>query len=169
MQEFEAGYNQIDDGVVHTHSERCASTLPATNLEDNMKQVIIMRTDLNMRKGKMVAQGCHATLGIFIQDNISEESLSEWIGDETFMKNIICLGDDVIHWISTGMKKICLSCNGETELLDLYNKAKEAKLPAYYVKDAGHTELKPNTITCCAIGPADEFEIDKITGHLKLL
>lgn len=27
------------------------------------KQTIVLRTDLNMRKGKMVAQGAHASMG----------------------------------------------------------------------------------------------------------
>lgn len=28
----------------------------------NVKQVIVMRKDLNMRKGKMIAQGAHASV-----------------------------------------------------------------------------------------------------------
>ena len=31
----------------------------------NVKQVIVLRKDLNMRKGKMVAQGAHASMKVF--------------------------------------------------------------------------------------------------------
>lgn len=129
-----------------------------------MKQVIVMRTDLNMRKGKMIAQAAHSVLGIFIDDNISKESLTEFA-----LGNFTVIADDVVDWIAEGMKKICVGCKSEQELLNLYNSAKAANLPAFYVKDAGYTELEPDTITCLAIGPANDEDIDKITGHLKLL
>lgn len=32
----------------------------------NTKQVIVMRKDLNMRKGKMVAQGAHASMAVLL-------------------------------------------------------------------------------------------------------
>ena len=67
------------------------------------------------------------------------------------------------------MKKICLGVESKAELIDIYNKAKEANLPVYTVTDAGHTELEPGTVTCLAIGPAKDEDIDKITGNLKLL
>ena len=31
-----------------------------------IKQVIVMRRDLNMRKGKMVAQGAHASMAVLL-------------------------------------------------------------------------------------------------------
>jgi peptidyl-tRNA hydrolase len=32
------------------------------NINRDVKQLIVMRTDLNMRKGKMIAQGAHASI-----------------------------------------------------------------------------------------------------------
>lgn len=55
------------------------------------------------------------------------------------------------------------------ELLKIYEAVKNSGLPHYLVKDAGHTELPPGTITCLGIGPDDDKKIDKITGNLKLL
>ncbi len=68
--------------------------------ESTMKLIIAMRTDLSMRKGKMVAQGGHAST----------------------------------------------------------------------VTDRGDTEFHGEpTVTCIAIGPGEDSDIDEITGHLKLL
>ena len=47
--------------------------------------------------------------------------------------------------------------------------AKTAGLRCYSVTDAGHTEVEPGTITCCAIGPNEVEAIDMITGNLGLL
>ena len=113
-----------------------------------MKQVIILRKDLNMRKGKMVAQGSHASLRATL-DNLDSQDIKDWLKD--------------------GMKKICVSCDSENELRDLHHKAMAAKLPCSIILDAGHTEFKHPTLTAVAIGPAKDDEIDKITKHLKLL
>jgi PTH2 family peptidyl-tRNA hydrolase len=113
-----------------------------------MKQIIIIRKDLNMRKGKMVAQGAHASIKATV-DNLAEKQVKEWLND--------------------GMKKICVGCESEDELRDLHNKARSAKLPCSIILDAGHTEFNKPTFTAVAIGPAKDEEIDKITKDLKLL
>lgn len=112
-----------------------------------LKQVIVVRKDLNMRKGKMVAQGSHASLGAFLT---AKESVTE-------------------EWFQNGQTKICVSVDSEAELLEIFQQAKNAKLPSVLIKDAGHTELEPGTMTAVGIGPASVEDIDKITSKLKLL
>lgn len=34
-----------------------------------LKQIIVMRNDLNMRKGKMIAQGAHASIVLYPDDD----------------------------------------------------------------------------------------------------
>ena len=70
-------------------------------------------------------------------------------------------------WEDEGAKKVVLQVATLDEMLELKQKVKA--LPTKLIKDAGMTELSPGTITCLAIGPADEKELDKITGSLKLL
>ena len=101
-----------------------------------------------MRKGKMVAQGAHASLQATL-DNLQNK--------------------DVIEWLANGMKKICVSCQSEQELRDLHHQALAAKLPCSIILDAGHTEFAGPTLTAVAIGPAPDEEVDKITKELKLL
>lgn len=115
-----------------------------------IKQVIVVRKDLNMRKGKCVAQGAHASLlafeAMFNQFNIRTE------------------------WQNTGQTKIVLCVNNEKQLFDLHNKAIKHGLISRIVVDAGITEFKGvPTPTAIAIGPFHEEEIDKVTGDLELL
>lgn len=126
----------------------------ATNMADIfkikanfMKQVIVIRKDLNMRKGKMVAQGSHASLGAYL--NTYEE--------------------DQKQWMKSGQTKICVSVDSEKELLDIYDLAAKLGLPVSLIRDAGHTELEPNTLTAVGIGPCENDAVNQITGNLKLL
>jgi peptidyl-tRNA hydrolase, PTH2 family len=120
-------------------------------MTQELKQVIVMRKDLNMRKGKMVAQGAHAScMAVLGQQVAKSESLK--------------------NWLATGMKKVCVSVDSEEELNKIIHQAREKFLPCFVVTDAGHTEFHGvPTRTCCAIGPADSDIIDQITGNLKLL
>lgn len=123
------------------------------------KQVIVMRKDLGMRKGKMVAQGAHASLGavLYIQDALEQSTLSKWF-------------DPFSSWINGTFTKICVSVDSETELMQIYKEAIQANLPVKLITDAGHTEFHGvPTRTCLAIGPAWADDIDKITGGLTLL
>ena len=125
------------------------------------KQVIVMRKDLNMRKGKMVAQGAHASMKAILDWGINEsEGLLIDLPPDSPLEN----------WINGRFTKVCVSVDSESELDEIYNKAKEAGLICSMIVDAGLTEFNGvPTKTCCAIGPEWPEDIDKITGHLKLL
>lgn len=126
------------------------------------KQTVVMRKDLNMRKGKMVAQGSHASLNAIL-------ALGEIDENEIFTIDLK-KHKDFKSWIETNYKKICLGANNETELVKIFEQAKAAGLPCSLVTDSGLTEFGGvPTITCCSIGPSQEEEIDKITSELKPL
>ena len=123
------------------------------------KQVIVLRKDLNMRKGKMVAQGCHASNGSLLMNAvINHEQL------------IIPMTPALYAWLSGNYKKVCLGADSEDHLLSLYSRAKECNLPCVLIQDSGLTEFKGvPTYTSIAIGPEDDVKIDKIIGGLSLL
>lgn len=124
------------------------------------KQVIIIRKDLNMRKGKMVAQGAHASLGAF---------LSKSWADVDPDRLLTPLGGDVGEWFKGLQKKITVYVNSEAELLALYEKAKSLGIPVYLVRDAGLTEFNEPTYTALGIGPCEEERVDAVTLELPLL
>ena len=131
----------------------------------NVKQVIILRKDLNMRKGKMVAQGAHASMAVLLNEGSTQQP--DGTADSFY---IIKMDTDMEEWIEGSFAKICVSVDSEAELLLMYSKAGNAGLPCSLIKDRGFTEFNgKETFTAVAIGPAQAEEIDKITGDLKLL
>lgn len=111
------------------------------------KQVILIRTDLNLPKGKLAAQASHASV-------------------ESVLKS-----DDKIikKWKNEGMAKIVLKVEDEKELIKYFQQAKDNGLTASLITDAGRTVVAPGTKTAAAIGPDESEKIDEITGELKIL
>jgi len=114
-----------------------------------IKQVIVVRTDLEMGKGKIAAQVGHAcVLGAENVRRSNPDWFDEW-------------------W--KGQEKIVVKVNSLKELENVKKHAIDLNLPWSEVTDAGHTQIEPGTTTCISIGPAPSELIDKITGTLKLL
>jgi len=122
------------------------------------KQVIIMRKDLNMRKGKLVAQGAHASLGAIL-------NLMQRTGNVLTLE----LDERTEPWLTGRFKKICVYVNSEAELLEVYKAAQEAGLISCLIQDSGLTEFNGvPTLTAVAVGPDREDKIDLVTKHLPL-
>ena len=113
------------------------------------KQVIVVRADLKLGKGKLAAQAAHASL-------------------EAYRKAEQREGEAVRAWLAGGAQKVVVKVGSEKELLELFESVRK-RFPAALIVDAGHTQVDPGTPTAVAIGPAAEGEIDKITSSLKLL
>lgn len=129
-------------------------------IQNKIKQVIIIRTDLNMRKGKMVAQGSHACVKIIM--DIIQKGIPHI--------DQLNINDDILEWMIGDHAKIAVGVNSADELQELIKAAKDQGLPCSLIYDNGLTEFKGiTTLTCGAIGPARSDVLDKITGHLKLL
>jgi PTH2 family peptidyl-tRNA hydrolase len=118
--------------------------------DSELKQAIILRTDIKMGKGKMVAQASHASLMAYLNCTKKEEAIA-------------------LEWINSGERKIVLKVGSEVELLELHKLCGREKIPCALVVDAGRTQLDPGTSTALGIGPWHEEDINKITGKLKLL
>tara|TARA_Y100000034_G_scaffold125827_1_gene176128 strand:+ start:2166 stop:2558 length:393 start_codon:yes stop_codon:yes gene_type:complete len=126
-----------------------------------IKQVIVMRKDLKMRRGKEIAQGSHASLA-FLTRRLRNPL--KWFG--LFW---LVLSRVEVNWLNHSFAKVCLQINSEQELRDLEKTAKDAGLECHLIVDSGRTEFDGvPTPTCLALGPDYADEIDKITGHLKL-
>ena len=112
-----------------------------------MKQVILVRQDLKLPKGKMAAQAAHASVeAVFNSDKAK-----------------------VASWRKEGQKKVVLKIKDEKELIEFVNLAKAAKLKTALITDAGRTVIAPGTKTCVGIGPDEDEKIDAVTGKLKMM
>ena len=128
-----------------------------------IKQVILIRKDLKMRRGKEIAQGSHASMDFLI----SQLRLQLQEGGRDTAR--LTFTPEEITWITLGMAKVCLQVNSEEELLDFHNKALEAGLKSFLIRDSGRTEFNGvPTYTACAIGPDAGPAIDAVTGALTL-
>jgi PTH2 family peptidyl-tRNA hydrolase len=135
-----------------------------------VKQVILWRNDLKVRKGKIAAQCAHASLKVFL-DRMYGESKFIRIFPSKKSKTLYFEKDDPVdRWINGSFTKIVLKVDSEEQLLELHNQAKEAGLLTSLIQDSGKTEFNGiPTYTCCAIGPNLSEDIDKITGRLELM
>lgn len=130
----------------------------------NTKQVIVIRKDLKMRRGKEIAQGGHAAIA-WLRDMVLDVTD---IDDATPMSRDWFNAAET-EWIRNNEAKICCQVNSEAELLALDAAAKSKDLKSYLILDEGRTEFggKP-TYTCLAIGPDEVSRIDEVTGELEL-
>jgi PTH2 family peptidyl-tRNA hydrolase len=134
-------------------------------ISEEVKQVIVVRKDLHMRKGKMCAQSAHASMKVLLDMMHVDEELSGYSRWSFSAKHETPLW----KWLKGRFAKIVVYVNSEKELLDLYVDAQLANIPNALIQDAGITEIKEPTYTCIAIGPDYSEEIDKITGKLPLI
>lgn len=138
---------------------------------DPVKQVIIIRKDLKMRRGKEIAQGSHASMK-FLCKRLQEHQAVK-VADLAH-HGVSCLPLSIFSkeefiWITGSFAKICLRVESEEELLAVYDQAQKAGLITELVTDKGLTEFNGvPTNTAVAIGPDRASKIDKITGELKL-
>lgn len=132
-----------------------------------VKQVLVIRRDLKMRRGKEAGQCSHSSQGFIIRGlkRVASET-KDADGNQVFQ---ITLSKQEIEWITSGTRKIVCQIDSEDALLDLHEAAKKAGLKSYLVKDMGLTEFDgKETLTCIAIGPDESEKIDLITGKLEL-
>lgn len=117
-------------------------------MNHEVKQVIVLRTDLNISVGKLCVQACHASCLSMLS-----------VKNSQMLKK----------WNAEGAKKVVVYVKGKGRLLNLYEKAKSLGIPCSLVRNAGLTELEPGTVTALGLGPWESSIIDKVTGSLPLL
>ncbi|KAI9347303.1 peptidyl-tRNA hydrolase PTH2-domain-containing protein [Obelidium mucronatum] len=118
-------------------------------VQGDWKMVLLVRTDLDMGKGKAAAQCCHATLAAFRKIEVKDP------------KGLRC-------WEKYGQAKVTLKCPNEDEMLALQKKARSMGIVAESIRDAGRTQIAANSRTVLAVGPGPKKLIDEVCGHLKL-
>jgi PTH2 family peptidyl-tRNA hydrolase len=114
------------------------------------KQVIAVRTDLDMSRGKIAVQVAHGSVSAAEQTRVRKQDI--WRS-----------------WLREGQKKVAVKVTSEEEIMELRRQAVNHNLPHAMIRDAGMTELPPGTLTVIGIGPAKTEIIDEVTGELKLL
>lgn len=134
------------------------------------KAVCVMRTDLRdtfgckVPKGKLIAQGGHAFVGLITSGMIRQEHPSEGLAEYTLFVGV---GNHTDVWLNGKFTKVVLAVDSEEEMLALYEEAKHAGLNTVLITDCGDTIFPEPTNTCIGIGPDWDVNLDKITGYLS--
>jgi len=119
------------------------------SLDKDIKMVICVRSDLDMKKGKMISQGSHGTLKLYKQ----------------LLKNDNPLLDE---WEINGTKKIAVKVENQRKLHDIRLKAEQMDVPYAIIQDAGRTQVEAGSETVIVVF-GESKKIDQITGKLKLI
>jgi PTH2 family peptidyl-tRNA hydrolase len=126
----------------------------------DVKQVIVVRKDLNMRKGEIAAQVAHAAMKFLVDNNEAER------GDEVIIK----LKPEEAMWLTGSFAKVVVGVDSEEQLQNLIFQAELADIEVHPIVVEERTEFNGvPTLTCAAFGPCAATELDKITGNLKLI
>ena len=126
------------------------------------KQVIVIRRDLKMRRGKEIAQGAHASMA-WLRQRIMPRLTPVGRADQ------VQISPAERSWLELSMRKVTVKVGSEQELLDVYDKALAAGLVVHMITDRGLTEFGGiPTRTCLAVGPDYDDLIDPVTGDLDL-
>lgn len=121
-----------------------------------LKMMLVIRNDLNMRKGKLAAQAAHA----------AQEAILDRTGETPRLKT----DPLTLAWLASDYRKVTVRVDSEAELLALVEAAKARGINIHLVEDLGHTEFHGvKTKTAAALGPAEADALDALTGSLKLL
>lgn len=135
------------------------------------KQMIVVRRDLHMRKGKIAAQAGHACVEAVLMALAHEERLDQVCieGDLVALREDSRPESALSNWFRRGVAKICVYVDSEEELLNIDRRAKEAGILSALICDAGMTEFHGRpTYTCLAFEPRYPADVDPITGNLPL-
>ena len=135
------------------------------------KQMLIVRRDLKMRKGKIAAQASHASVEAVLKAIVKNRAGQLRTATEAMPIRTLrrAGGSPLTDWFRYGMAKICVYVDSEEELLALDQKAREADVTTALILDAGFTEFHGQpTYTALAFEPLEAERADELTGGLPL-
>jgi PTH2 family peptidyl-tRNA hydrolase len=134
----------------------------------DVKQVIVIRRDLGMRRGKEIAQGAHASIA-WLTERCTQKVCAEGYGDNWGINFIGRFTHAEWQWVEGNVRKVTLQVSSEEELFRIYEAAREAGLEVHLITDSGLTEFSGiPTATCLAIGPDFDEKINPVTSDLIL-
>ncbi len=110
------------------------------------KCILLIRNDIKMSKGKVIAQCGHAIVNMM--NDINKKTKKEWMNQ--------------------GEKIVSVKAPTIDDIYQIQDICKKNKIYSYIVRDAGKTQVNPDTETVCIIGPEKEDILNQFTNHLKL-
>uniref|UniRef100_A0A182PZP6 peptidyl-tRNA hydrolase n=1 Tax=Anopheles farauti TaxID=69004 RepID=A0A182PZP6_9DIPT len=117
-----------------------------------MKMVLVVRSDLGLKKGKIASQCAHAAVLCCMRAANGLDGKAK-----------------LDAWLMQGQPKIVLRVDSLEAMHSVSAQAKQVGVIAEIVRDAGRTQVASGTETVLGLGPDQSEAIDSLVGHLKLL
>ncbi|XP_049289328.1 uncharacterized protein LOC125767105 [Anopheles funestus] len=117
-----------------------------------MKMVLVVRSDLGLKKGKIASQCSHAAVLCCMRASAGATGKIK-----------------LDTWLMQGQPKIVLRVESLQEMHLLTERAEAIGVIAEIVRDAGRTQVASGTETVLGLGPDHREAIDSLVGSLKLL
>jgi PTH2 family peptidyl-tRNA hydrolase len=131
--------------------------------DPDYRMMLVVRHDLNMRRGKLGAQTGHAAEGVFTRH---PDAVIRQREDGT-RELVVPLDEDTYGWLQANYKKVCVSVPSDAALVELHEQARAAGVRCSLVEDHGLTEFGGKlTRTVLVLGPHAKARLDPLTGHL---
>ena len=133
--------------------------------ERRAKQVLVVRKDLKMRKGKIAAQCAHASMKVLLK------AMPRTVDGDRTARTLVYEAGTALHaWLEGSFTKVCVYVESEEALLAVAADAKAKGVPFALITDSGRTEFGGvPTRTVVAVGPDWRARVDEVTGDLPLL
>lgn len=147
-----------------------------------MRQLIIVRKDLNMSTGKIAAQCCHASLA-FVSNGLSIASEETLLAESEDIDLSFTTHYDIWqYWFQDIFTKTICEAKNRNHLMKAVTIAEELGLKEskdfFLIKDSCLTELTPEeydeegvgrTLTCIGFKPLEDEIAHKISKKFQLL
>lgn len=146
-------------------------------MEDKVKQIIIVRKDLDMSPGKLAAQVSHASMA-FLSNLLRESQDYNYTGTSIILKDVEIPLDIYDNWINDAFTKVIVGAKNKGRLEWAVRKAEELGMKEgedfFLIRDNCLTELEPEdsdgrTLTCIGFRPMRHSVIEPISKKFQLL
>ena len=125
----------------------------------NVKQVIVIRKDLRLRKNKLVSLAIRATMQFILDNNESDRP------DELQVK----LSQQEVYWLKNSFDNDILVVNSQDALSDIILKAELNGINVYSIFEKSKKSDEGPQLICAAFGPDEEDQISQVVGNLKTM
>ena len=125
----------------------------------SVKQSIVVRKDLNLKKGQLSGLVSNASMKFILENNESERP------DELKVR----LSHNEAQWLKNSLRCEVFGTESQDSLSDIAFRAEIQGLSVYSVFEEKADKDADQVLLCIAIGPDEEDLIDQLTNGLKPL
>lgn len=119
---------------------------------NNVKQVIVVRSDINMKRSELASQVAAASIKFLLENNEADR------GNQMF----VTLSDNETSWLTGSLSQEIVGVDSEEQLQNIMMRAEMMGIETHFAS-------RGSTLTCVALGPDNANVLEKLVHRLKPL